>query len=153
MHRATPLFEDYAQHHRTPGNKWCHRLGIPMIMLSLFGLLSLLGGDVAGTRIDAAMILIALSLAYYFWLDWRFGVAMGAASIALYLVGVALPPTVNLVIFIAGWVLQFVGHGVYEKRNPAFLTNLLHLLVGPLWIMNDLTRFVEASSPPENTRA
>ncbi|MBW3671962.1 MAG: DUF962 domain-containing protein, partial [Acidobacteria bacterium] len=44
----------------------------------------------------------------------------------------------NGVLFIAGWVLQFVGHGMYEKSSPAFLRNLLHLLVGPIWIVNDL---------------
>ena len=36
-------------------------------------------------------------------------------------------------LFVGGWVLQFVGHA-YEGKKPAFLTNLTHLLIGPLWI-------------------
>jgi uncharacterized membrane protein YGL010W len=29
---------------------------------------------------------------------------------------------------------------VYEKNRPAFFKNMLHLLVGPLFLMNDLLR-------------
>ena len=43
-------------------------------------------------------------------------------------------------LFVFGWVLQFVGHYVYEKRSPAFMKNLTHLLVGPLWILAKATR-------------
>jgi uncharacterized membrane protein YGL010W len=31
---------------------------------------------------------------------------------------------------------------VYEHKSPAFLTNFLHLLVGPLWILNDVVPVV-----------
>jgi uncharacterized membrane protein YGL010W len=47
----------------------------------------------------------------------------------------SLPWTVSLGVFVFGWILQFVGHSVYEKRSPAFLKNFVHLLVGPLWIL------------------
>jgi uncharacterized membrane protein YGL010W len=40
-----------------------------------------------------------------------------------------------LVLFFGGWAVQFIGHAVYEKRSPAFLKNLLHLLVGPAWLV------------------
>ncbi|HEY8130532.1 MAG TPA: Mpo1-like protein, partial [Thermoanaerobaculia bacterium] len=58
--------------------------------------------------------------------------------------GSALPFWVNVALFVLGWILQFVGHSVYEKRQPAFLTNALHLLVGPLWILNDVVHVVKA---------
>lgn len=31
--------------------------------------------------------------------------------------------------FVVGWVVQFIGHGVFEKRAPALLDNLLQALV------------------------
>jgi uncharacterized membrane protein YGL010W len=37
-------------------------------------------------------------------------------------------------LFIAGWVLQFVGHAI-EGNQPAFFSNPLYLLVGPLWLL------------------
>ncbi len=52
-------------------------------------------------------------------------------TVVLYLLG-ALPLWVNVALFVVGWILQFVGHSVYEKRQPAFLTNAVHLLVGHL---------------------
>ena len=41
------------------------------------------------------------------------------------------------------WIFQFVGHSVYEKKQPAFLENVTHLLVGPLWILNDVVPVVK----------
>jgi uncharacterized membrane protein YGL010W len=32
-------------------------------------------------------------------------------------------------IFVVAWVLQFIGHGVFEKRAPALLDNLVQALV------------------------
>ena len=152
MHRATPLFEDYSHHHRTAGNKWCHRIGIPLIVLSLLGMLSLLRFPVGALVVDGAMALIVVSGAYYFWLGWRIGLGMLIASILLYIAGAALPFGVNLALFIAGWIFQFIGHGVYEKRNPAFLKNLVHLLVGAMWILNDLVPLVPGSPAPSEQR-
>ena len=37
-----------------------------------------------------------------------------------------------LVLFILGWVLQFVGHAI-EGNQPAFFKNPVYLFVGPLW--------------------
>ena len=42
---------------------------------------------------------------------------------------------IPLGLFVVGWIFQFIGHYVYEKRSPAFFRNLAHLLVGPLWIV------------------
>lgn len=39
-----------------------------------------------------------------------------------------------LVLFIVGWILQFVGHLV-EGNQPAFFSNPMYLLVGPWWLV------------------
>jgi uncharacterized membrane protein YGL010W len=138
------LFADYAAYHQTKGNKVFHRLGIPMIMLTLIGMLTHVTlFDVATIRIDAAMILIAVASAYYFTIEWRLALAMTAVSILFYFVGAALPFMVNLAIFILGWIFQFIGHKVYEHKNPAFFRNFVHLLIGPLWILNDVIPVVK----------
>jgi uncharacterized membrane protein YGL010W len=41
---------------------------------------------------------------------------------------------------VVGWILQYLGHYVYEKKSPAFYRNLVHLLVGPLWILAKAVR-------------
>jgi uncharacterized membrane protein YGL010W len=143
------LFADYATYHQTRGNKAFHRLGIPLIMLTLLGMLARVP---IAPHIDAAMLLIALAEVVYFILDWRLGAAMLVVSAAFYFVGGLLPMWINIVLFVAGWIFQFVGHSVYEKRQPAFLKNALHLLVGPLWILNDVMPVVTTSSAPGPAR-
>jgi uncharacterized membrane protein YGL010W len=131
MQNIQVLFADYASYHQTKGNKWFHRFGIPMIMLTLIGMLV----RVKLGPIDAAMVLIALASVYYLLLEWKLGLAMIAVSVAMYLAGAAIPLAVNAAFFILGWILQFIGHSVYEKKQPAFFRNFVHLLVGPLWIL------------------
>jgi uncharacterized membrane protein YGL010W len=37
-------------------------------------------------------------------------------------------------LFVAGWILQLVGHAI-EGNRPAFFSNPLYLIVGPWWLM------------------
>ena len=144
MQDIQTLFADYAAYHQTAGNKFFHRLGIPMIMLSLIGMLTqvpLL--DVATVKIDLAMVLIAAAAAYYFVVEWRLAVAMTAISVAFYFIGAAIPLFINATLFVLGWIFQFIGHRVYEHKNPAFFRNFVHLLIGPLWILNDVVPVVK----------
>jgi uncharacterized membrane protein YGL010W len=39
-----------------------------------------------------------------------------------------------LILFVGGWILQFVGHAI-EGNQPAFFQNPVYLLVGPLWLL------------------
>lgn len=146
MQTVENLFADYASYHQTKGNKVFHRLGIPMIMFSLIGMLTLVTlFDVGTVRLDAAMVLIALSSAYYFVIEWRLGIAMIAVSIVFYFVSAAIPFWINVALFVLGWIFQFIGHKVYEHKNPAFFRNFVHLLIGPLWILNDVIPVVKSS--------
>jgi uncharacterized membrane protein YGL010W len=133
------LFADYASYHRTPGNKAFHRLGIPLIMMSLIGLLTL----VKVGPVDLAMVLIALSTLYYLTIEWRLAILMLGVSIGFYFLGAALGLWINVALQVIGWIAQFIGHSVYEKKQPAFFRNLVHLMVGPLWILNDLIPVVK----------
>ena len=138
-------FADYAAYHQTAGNKLFHRIGIPFIVVSLLGMLARVPIVRAGSlKIDAAILLIALAQLFYLRLDWRLGLAMLMVSVLLYFAGAALPFAIDVVLFLLGWIFQFIGHSLYEHRQPAFLTNAVHLLVGPLWILNDLVPVVKS---------
>jgi uncharacterized membrane protein YGL010W len=144
MQSIETLFADYASYHQTKCNKWFHRLGIPMIMLTLIAMLTWVKLPTVGTvTLDAAMLLIALSSAYYFVVEWRLAIAMIVVSIIFYFIGAALPMAIAVGLFILGWIFQFIGHKVYEHKNPAFFRNFVHLLVGPLWILNDVIPVVK----------
>ena len=138
MRDIRSLFADYASYHQTRGNKLFHRLGIPLIMLTLIGMLARAGVG----HVNAAVLLIAVAEVVYFMLEWRLAMAMLVISVAFYFAGWAIPFWINVALFIVGWIFQFIGHSVYEHKSPAFLTNVLHLLVGPLWILNDVVPVV-----------
>ena len=144
MATVDALFADYAAYHQTRGNKVFHRIGIPMIMLTLLGMLSLVRLPVVATiRFDAAMVIIALASAWYFVVEWRLALPMIVLLVVMYFIGAALPFWLNAALFVLGWIFQFIGHRVYEHKNPAFFRNFVHLLVGPLWILNDVIRVVK----------
>jgi len=151
------LFADYASYHRTKGNKAFHRIGIPLIMLSLLGMLarvhgaarwSLDAGGIGGVHaLDAATLLIVVATIYYFFVEWRLAIPMFFVSVVFYVIGAKLPMWINVALFIVGWIFQFIGHSVYEHRQPAFLRNFVHLLIGPLWILNDVVPVVRMAPP------
>src|SRR5687768_16629162 len=81
-------FADYADHHATPGNKRCHMVGIPLIVLGLFGLLAgvplfALGGFQV-TLAEALLVAVTL---YYLTLDGGLALMMLAASVVLLALG------------------------------------------------------------------
>jgi uncharacterized membrane protein YGL010W len=129
-------FSDYGSFHRTPGNQACHYVGIPLIVFSLLALLARVPlFDAGGFTVTAAELVLLGATAYYLTLDAVLAAMMLAASVALTLAGRVTPVPVAVALFVLGWVFQFIGHYVYEKKSPAFYRNLAHLLVGPLWIL------------------
>jgi uncharacterized membrane protein YGL010W len=116
-------------------------LGIPIIVLSSLALLGQVPlFPVFGFTVTAAELAILVFSAYYLTLDLSLGTLMLAAYVVLDVVGRALPPWPALGLFVGGWILQGVGHYVYEKNSPAFFRNFLHLAVGQLWILAKVTR-------------
>jgi len=129
-------FADYAAFHGTAGNKACHYVGIPLIVLALLALLARVPlFAVGGFTVTLAEVALAVVTAYYLTLDAVLAAIMLAASVGLLVLGRPMPVWVAAALFVLGWIFQFIGHYVYEKRAPAFFRNLAHLLVGPLWIV------------------
>jgi uncharacterized membrane protein YGL010W len=129
-------FSDYSAFHRTPGNKACHYVGIPLIVLSLFALLARVPlFDAGGFTVTLAEVVLVAATIYYLTLDAALAVMMLVTSVVLAAAGRMVPLSAAVALFVLGWVFQFVGHYVYEKKAPAFFRNFAHLLVGPLWIL------------------
>lgn len=60
--------------------------------------------------------MIVVSLGVIFW-DWRWGLGL----------------------FAVGWVFQFLGHFI-EGNRPAFFSNPVYLLVGPVYLLRRAVR-------------
>ena len=46
---------------------------------------------------------------------------------------IPIAPPVGLMMFGAGWALQFVGH-YFEGKKPSFTRDLRYLAIGPVWV-------------------
>lgn len=133
-------FNDYAAFHGTPGNKACHYIGIPLIVLTLFTFLSSVPlFAVGGYTVTLAEVLLLLVTVYYLTLDPLLAVMMALVSAGLIVLSRQIPMPIAIALFLLGWIFQAIGHYVYEKKSPAFFKNAEHLLVGPLWILAKAT--------------
>jgi uncharacterized membrane protein YGL010W len=148
MKKIDALLADYASHHRTRGNLVCHVFGITLI---LYGILSLLRQVGLGAGITLAEVVIALALLYYLTLDVPLALAFLAEAVILnVLARIVGDGRVGLAAFVVGWILQGIGHARFERRSPAFFKNLVHLMVGPVFLLNEALgiRPVAALSEP-----
>jgi uncharacterized membrane protein YGL010W len=138
MSRIDALLKDYGSHHRTRGNLICHAFGITLI---LFGIISLLLLVHLGPRWTAAEVVIAASVLFYLTLSVPLGVTMLVELLVLDVAARGIGDwRVGLTAFVVGWIFQGIGHGRFEKNSPAFLQNIVHLMVGPLFLWNELLR-------------
>lgn len=139
MKKVDELLADYAAYHKTRGNVACHFVGIPLIIFGIFSMLQKVTiGSFAGMPASAAELLIVAVTIYYATLDLRLALGMLLFSVLLDAAAFAIGDyRIGLAAFIIGWIFQGIGHAVYEKQSPAFLRNLVHLLVGPIFLVNE----------------
>jgi uncharacterized membrane protein YGL010W len=131
--KVDQLLEHYGESHLNPRNELIHFVAIPLIMLSLLGLMS-------AVHPWLPYAFVAASMVYYARLSVVFLLAMAAVSAVglglVYLMGSwALP--VSAAIFVGAWIAQFVGHKI-EGKKPSFFEDLQYLWVGPLFVLSKL---------------
>ncbi len=133
--RVDRLLAHYETSHRHPVNEAIHMVAIPVIMLSIVGLLY-------AAHPALAYGFVAACLVYYLRLSLPFLAAMAGVSVLmLVLVGLVGGQRLALctALFVGGWIAQFVGHQI-EGRKPSFFKDIQYLWVGPLFVLSRLFR-------------
>jgi uncharacterized membrane protein YGL010W len=133
IRKVDQLLAHYASSHTHPTNELIHFAAIPLIMLSLCGLMFALHPWVAYTFIAASML-------YYARLSVVFFVSMliwSAAIIAIVHSMGSKVLIVSIIIFVGAWIMQFVGHKV-EGKKPSFFEDIQYLWVGPMFVLSKL---------------
>lgn len=147
MRTIQEYFCEYEGHHCNKYNKMTHYVGIPLIILGLMGLLARIPyyfEVYAGYRIDFAIITtIAVYFLFYVRMHFLLSVFMLISLGGLYVGSMYLSLYVLWGVFVFGWILQLLGHVIFEKEKPSFMDNLVHLLIGPLWILNNIVKCVK----------
>jgi uncharacterized membrane protein YGL010W len=153
LFRSAPeLMVQYAHYHRDRRNIATHLVGIPLIVLSIGMLLSMVSLDIAGNAVTLASLMWVLSTLWYLT---RGNLLLGLATSAVNGALIALAHTPEaasgwglnalydaawfpgLAVFVIGWIIQFVGH-IYEGRKPAFVDDVVGLLVGPMFVVGEV---------------
>ncbi|MFT7461226.1 MAG: YGL010W-like membrane protein [Planctomycetota bacterium] len=141
--------DEYNESHQNRINKILHWICVPLIMLSLLGLLWSVsipvGIDNLSFSLNWAIVLMVFALIYYFLISPKLTLGMLLVSATMFLVLKALSSLhtplwlISVVIFILAWIGQFIGHK-YEGKSPSFFKDLQFLLIGPLWLLSFIYR-------------
>ncbi|MGD8975999.1 MAG: DUF962 domain-containing protein [Gammaproteobacteria bacterium] len=137
--------DEYGESHQNPTNKAVHWVCVPLIALSLIGMLWSLPVPPAFREISPVLnwgvLFMMAAVVYYFILSPPLAVGMigvmAAFTGALYwLDGLQTPLWgVCLGIFVLAWIGQFIGHMVEGKR-PSFFQDMQFLMIGPMWLLS-----------------
>jgi len=139
---------EYGKSHRNPTNQKIHFVCVPAILISTLALgwllsLQLLVSADWAKWINLATVGGLLTVPFYARLGLRPLLAMiGFFALALAcILGVessGLPLwAVAAVVWIAAWAVQLVGHNI-EGAKPSFSDDLKFLLIGPLFVLDEL---------------
>lgn len=135
----------YSAYHRDGRNRATHFIGVPMIIFSIFLVLSLVRfGDIEQEPLTAAMVLLLPLLALYStavpllgivsalfllpMLWWAEVIAREARETIWIIAGIC---------FVGGWIIQLIGHR-YEGRKPALTDNILQVFMAPGFLVAEL---------------
>jgi uncharacterized membrane protein YGL010W len=146
MRPVDAYLDQYSADHRNATNQWIHLLCVPAIVWSVTAMIwtipvpaaLLRPGAIAAFTMVAALawywrmsrklwVGIAIAFVLFAWLDWWIATRFGMRTLLYSGIGV----------FVVAWIGQFIGH-IYEGHRPSFFTDLVFLLVGPMWTLRKL---------------
>jgi uncharacterized membrane protein YGL010W len=132
----------YAQYHRDPHNCVTHFIGIPMLFLAVFIPLEAWRIPIDHYQVPLAVILTLPAIVGWILLDPGVGAALLLLLCPLFVVagfvdqlGLPLMWCTAALLFVVGWFFQLLGHSVFERRKPAFVDDLSHTLIGPMFVV------------------
>lgn len=145
MRSLEQWLEAYGEDHQNPTNQVIHKICVPLIMMSLLGILWMIPAPSLFSSVPflnwASLFCIAC-LVFYAVLSPVFAAAMffmaaGMLYVVSLIASTNYPLAISVGIFVVAWIGQFYGHKV-EGKKPSFFTDLQFLLIGPLWVIKDL---------------
>lgn len=135
---------EYGESHQDHTNKTIHWICVPSIFFSIIGLLYgiKLPFFIAGIQINIAMIVLVLTIVYYFSLSRTLWIGLFLfAVLCLWLCHLIEGSNILplwlfcIIVFVVAWIGQFYGHKV-EGKKPSFFKDIQFLLIGPAWLMS-----------------
>lgn len=145
------FFVSYGSYHDNVVNKLIHIVCIPQIFFSLYAMLlhTMDQRYIYGIQYDYFLIFYAFIMLIYLKIDFITGLVstLFYGALSLYCRHIFMTWGADnldqhfrifLIQHIVGWAAQFIGHGVFEKRKPALMDNLLLTMVAPDFVIIEI---------------
>jgi uncharacterized membrane protein YGL010W len=150
MRRIDTLLDQYSSDHCHPTNQLIHVVCVPAIVWSVSAMLWTIPVPASWFK-PGTWCAFAMFLAWVWYSRLSRNLAIGMLLcffLALLLnrwlmdsYGMRTLLYAGIGVFVLAWIGQFIGHKIEGKR-PSFFTDLVYLLVGPLWTLNKFYRRV-----------
>jgi uncharacterized membrane protein YGL010W len=138
--------DQYSADHRNATNQWIHLLCVPAIVWSVTAALWAIPVPPGWFRPGAfAAFAMVGALAWYWRMSRKLWVGIAIAFMLCALINNWIAVSYGMqtllwsaiAVFVVAWIGQFIGH-IYEGHRPSFFTDLVFLMVGPMWTLRKL---------------
>jgi uncharacterized membrane protein YGL010W len=146
MRRVDTLLDNYSADHQNPTNQGIHLVCVPAIAWSVTAMLWAIPvpTELLQPGAWAALAMFVAWLAYW-KLSRPLAMGMLVAFVATVLLNRWIAQTwgtlgllgLGVAVFVVAWIGQFIGHKIEGKR-PSFFTDMVYLLIGPIWTLRKL---------------
>jgi len=142
MRTFNQWMDEYGVSHQHPTNQIIHKIFVPLIMLTVIGLLWAIPTPEIFQHIpylNWSTLFIGFCLAFYLSLNFMMFLGMLVLTfimcwITIQFERMGILLQANIGIFVFSWLAQFWGHKI-EGKKPSFLQDLAFLLIGPMWVL------------------
>jgi uncharacterized membrane protein YGL010W len=141
-------FANYGGDHQNATNQKIHYIAVPLILWSVTAMLWCI--PVPGTWfLPGFWCALAMFAAWMFY--YRASRTLGLGMLAVFVglswlnrwlhnnYGTMFPLQIAIGVFVFAWIIQFIGHKI-EGKKPSFFTDVVYLLIGPVWILGKVFR-------------
>ncbi len=142
----TPIgtwFDHYSGDHQNATNQKIHVVCVPAILWSVIALLWCIPVSEAIGRPG----MWAAAAMFFTWIFyWRLSRKLALGMLVVFAAFGGISELIRLrfggdallwtavAVFVIAWIGQFIGHKI-EGKKPSFFTDLIYLLIGPLWVL------------------
>lgn len=157
LNKFQNFFYEYGRYHRNLGNVIIHIICVPIITFTYFKIFEHYQVNSWNLGFNPFYIFYGIWVPIWIYTDFFSGLLTSVEYAALDfltqgkdfgLFGLSSITTLFIINIIA-WIVQFIGHGFFEKRKPALLDNILLVSNAPVFVNIELLIFLFGYRKPE----
>ncbi len=150
LNKFQHFFYDYGRYHNDGVNIGIHLVFVPLIFATLLYMLNYLSKEYFGSDFNYGTLIPILLVPLYVYVDFFLGLITGIQYLLIdyYIRSVTFnldcisDINIIIIIHIFSWIIQFIGHGVFERRKPALMDNFLLTLNAPIFVNIEIAFFL-----------